>query len=147
MHGTPVSKSPEVVMLRRAPVPLLATLFLVAASLRPADACSCAGPGPACQATWDSAAVFVGTVVEAQPLDQVMRDPANPFSNRLVRLRVVETFRGPTTSIVDVYTGLGGGDCGYSFVAGHTYLVYASQSSGRVLHHQLPSNDAGGAGL
>src|SRR5688500_18806109 len=124
-------------MVRRITVPLLSAVLIAVVFARPADACSCVGPGPACQATWDAAAVFVAQVVEvveavaAQPQAQIPPTFDALFVKRRVRLRIVETLRGPATSIVDVYTGQGDSDCGYRFVAGRTYLVYASESSGR----------------
>jgi hypothetical protein len=39
---------------------------------------------------------------------------------------VVEEFHGEVSAEVDVHTGSGGSDCGYGFVEGSTYLVYAS---------------------
>jgi hypothetical protein len=44
-----------------------------------------------------------------------------------VHLRVVENFRGSQKAgnIVDVRTGMGGGDCGYHFEVGKQYLVDA----------------------
>lgn len=92
---------------------------------RPAAACSCMGRRPACQALWDPGAVFAGKVI-------AIERNANEglFANRRVRFQVVEAFRGVTTSEIDVYTGAGGGDCGYSFIVGRSYLVYGSQSAG-----------------
>ena len=127
-------------MVHRNAVPLLAAILMIMAFDRPADACSCAGPGAACQATWDAAAVFVGQVVEVgQNIEahraQTTAAPELFFYKRRVRLQVIELFWGPAASTVDVYTGLGGGDCGYDFVAGGTYLIYASESSGRYQTH------------
>src|SRR5687768_16598027 len=127
-------------MVHRNTVQLFGALLMVMAFDRPADACSCAGPRAACQATWDAAAVFVGQVVEVgQNIEahraQTTAAPELFFYKRRVRLEVIELFRGPAASTVDVYTGLGGGDCGYDFVAGGTYLIYASESSGRYQTH------------
>ena len=115
-------------MVHRNTVQLFGALLMVMAFDRPADACSCAGPRAACQATWDAAAVFVGQVVEVgQNIEahraQTTAAPELFFYKRRVRLEVIELFRGPAASTVDVYTGLGGGDCGYDFVAGGTYLI------------------------
>lgn len=92
---------------------------------RPAEACSCIGKRPACQALWDPGAVFAGKVVVIE-----QNAGGGLFAARRVRFQVVEAFRGVTTSEIDVYTGAGGGDCGYSFIVGSSYLVYSSQAAG-----------------
>jgi len=104
---------------------LLATA--VVAVPRLADACSCIGKRPACEAFWDPGAVFAGKVVSIEPQ---VADGLNSFTNRRVRFEVAEGFRGVDTAEVDVYTGNGGGDCGYAFVVGGSYLVYAYQATG-----------------
>ena len=81
---------------------------------RAADACSCMGPNPPCSAVWRSEAVFVAQVVGVEQAQM----------QRRVHLQVLESFRGPS-SIVTVVTGSGGGDCGYAFQPGETYLIYA----------------------
>lgn len=91
-----------------------------------ADACSCVGTRPACQAFWDPGAVFSGKVLSIEPENR--SEPR--FGNRLVRFAVLEAFRGLSTSEVTISTGSGGGDCGYAFVAGESYLVYAYQAQG-----------------
>jgi hypothetical protein len=92
-----------------------------------ADACSCIGARPACQALWDPGAVFTGKVVSIES-----RANAGPefFGSRLVRFEVAEAFRGVSTAVVEASTGSGGGDCGYPFVVGQSYLVYALQADG-----------------
>jgi len=37
-------------------------------------------------------------------------------------------WRGEVTGVVEVSTGAGGGDCGYSFRRGHQYVIYAHKS-------------------
>lgn len=96
---------------------------------RPAAACSCVGKRPACQAFWDEGAVFAGKVVSIEPRSG---DGLVTFDNRRVRFEVIEAFHGVTTSTstVDVFTGSGGGDCGYAFVVDSSYLVYAYEAPG-----------------
>lgn len=94
---------------------------------RQAAACSCVGRRPACEAFWDPGAVFAGKVVS---IESRAGDGVQTFDNRRVRFEVVEAFRGVTTATVDVFTGSGGGDCGYAFVVGTSYLVYAYQAPG-----------------
>ena len=54
------------------------------------------------------------------------------WSHLSVRIRVVESFRGTQKvgDLVDVRTGMGGGDCGYHFEIGKQYLVDARDQGG-----------------
>jgi len=101
-----------------ARVQLLFSAAFVAAllSARPAYACTCAGGGAPCQAFFDAPAVFVGKVVSIEE---------RPGFRRRVHLVVGEAFRGVTSQETDIDTGSGGGDCGYSFKVGESYVVYA----------------------
>jgi hypothetical protein len=47
------------------------------------------------------------------------------FTSRLFKFSVEETFSGTRTKEAEVATGLGADDCGYPFVSGASYLVYA----------------------
>jgi len=67
-------------------------------------------------------------------LEEVARSGSGPPISYAVHFTVEESFRGssvPGAGIV-VDTGLGGGDCGYPFVPGTRYLVYASLTGGRL---------------
>lgn len=104
----------------------LGCLFLFGAPM--SWACSCIGPLPACSVYTATDSLFVGQVMEIvnreRPPDQ---DPGSfSFSSRLVRFSIQERFRGALGSIVEIATGMGGGDCGFPFKVGETYLVYAS---------------------
>ena len=95
----------------------------------PADACICIAVGPACQTFWAADAVFSGTVVAIEP---GLQDPADLESSR-VRMSVTRAYRGVTSESIEIFTGQGGGDCGYEFVVGEAYLVYAN----RTLHSKV----------
>jgi hypothetical protein len=92
---------------------------------RDAAACSCIGTRPACQAFWDPGAVFVGRVLSIEP--SASSGGPSPETRR-VRFEIAEPFHGVSEPAVDVFTGSGGGDCGYAFTVGESYLVYAYQS-------------------
>ncbi len=110
--------------------------------------CSCFAPGPACQEAWESAAVFTGTVLnifepplleraQGVPLlsnrgnaEELARRGATvraPFLRRSVHFQIAEALAGAAAGKeqINIQTGLGGGDCGYPFRRGETYLVYA----------------------
>jgi protocatechuate 3,4-dioxygenase beta subunit len=96
-----------------------------------ARACSCISPGPACQAAWNAAGVFIGQVLEVDALPAPTRGLLGdfPVPARRARIRVIERFRGDVPSTLDVITAADGGACGYNFVAGETYLVYVGKSA------------------
>jgi Carboxypeptidase regulatory-like domain len=99
----------------------LTTLAVCAIGLlpKPADACDCAMPGPACNAAWGADAVFVGNVVSIE---------SSSVGGRRVQLAVVEAFRGFQLSQVTLGTGYGQSDCDYPFQMGESYVVYAHRS-------------------
>jgi hypothetical protein len=96
---------------------------------RPAAvSCSCgAARVRPCAAYWDAQAVFTGAVTEVT--ESGVRHGGSerdaPFQYRLVRFKVEDSFRGAPGPTAEVLTGRGGADCGYGFVAGRRYLVYA----------------------
>ncbi len=97
-------------------------------------ACSCIGPQPSCQATWQAHAVFVGQVVDITDAQPAARpdSPAALFDRRRVSFKVSETFRGDVGASVIIRTGFGDADCGYAFAVGSSYLVYA---------HRVPTGE------
>ena len=92
-----------------------------------ADACSCVGGLPICQTFWEADAVFAGEVLSIDPVPEGA-DPG--FSRKRVRFRVQQAWRGGVEGEVEIRTGAGGGDCGYRFERGGTYLVYAHGHEG-----------------
>jgi len=69
-------------------------------------------------------AVFTGEVVE-------ITESSDGYYVA-VRMKVASKWKGVKSKEVVVYTGRGGGDCGYSFSVGGKYLVYASRMEGRL---------------
>src|SRR5262249_30696475 len=79
--------------------------------------------------------VFTGAVedIADPPFPTVLAGPPTiSFPQRKVRFRIAEVLRGiePEQPEIVVETGLGGGDCGYSFQRGLTYIVYAAKKPG-----------------
>ncbi len=104
-----------------------AVVFVLLSSGR-AFACSCAGGGQPCQEFGAAAAVFVGTVTDvrtrqAKSVEEARREPR--WMPVVFKFAVVQPFSGVSGAEVEVSTGSGGGDCGYEFKRGETYLVYA----------------------
>jgi hypothetical protein len=98
----------------------LVAVVAVLLSPAPALACSCIGEVPLCQSFWQADAVFAGEVVAFEKID-----PKQFFSRRVARVRVERVWRGEVAGVVEVSTGAGGGDCGYSFRNGQQYVIYA----------------------
>ncbi len=120
-------------MSNRLACALLLALILCCLQMgapRRAFACSCVTPPTPLGALNDADAVFSGTVVSITPINQNAPGgiySLTPASNEVV-FSVSSVWKGVARSHVTVVTGMGGGDCGYSFNLGDTYLVYAYSS-------------------
>lgn len=104
----------------------------------PAFPCSCIDPGKGFptavavqRAVEQSDAVFVGIVDEvsgAYPLP-TSRGTYHETGRRF-QFRVLRSWKGVTEQTTVVRTGRGGGDCGFDFVLGRVYVVYAMRGRG-----------------
>jgi hypothetical protein len=83
------------------------------------EACSCAPTPPVCEAYWQANAVFVGVPVGRRELKE------SDSSTVAYRFLVQDPWRGVKDKEVEVRTGYGGGDCGYVFEFGKSYLIYS----------------------
>lgn len=92
------------------------------------EACSCRFGGAApCEEYWEADVVFSGTVVGSTRIE--VDRGSYQATERSVKFTVGQPFRGSTASEIEVRTGLGGGDCGYGFKTGESYMVYAYRAS------------------
>ena len=95
-----------------------------------AAACSCMPSGPPCEAAWTADAVFVGTVRAIEPIDRAADEW--PYQPLLVRFDVESGYINAVPGALDLVTARHEPSCGYPFVKGVRYLVYALKSpSGR----------------
>jgi len=94
---------------------ILIALF-VAWKSRPAEACSCGDPVPACEAFQSSPVVFVGKVVAVKESGSELE----------ATFTVTEKLKG---HVENEQVIKGGGLCGTMFQKGKTYIVYASNGS------------------
>jgi 5-hydroxyisourate hydrolase-like protein (transthyretin family) len=108
---------------------LVAAAVLLAFAER-TDACSCITGAPICETFWKTSVVFAGEVLEIRDAPEPIGEAL--FGRRVVRFRVEKSWRGEVAGEVQVRTGTGGGDCGYNFERGVTYLVYANVREGRL---------------
>jgi len=94
------------------------------------NACTCASPGTPCEGYGRAAAVFVGTVTGRKETksskDEISLTPI------AYKFAVEHSYLGVEGTEVEVFTGSGGGDCGYRFAAGKRYLVYAYRSENKL---------------
>ena len=107
----------------------LATVLLAGLGGGRLEACSCrlalTGSHP-CLDFWHADAVFAGRPIAVETLDFQAGDWA--YSELRFRFEVDEGFRGVEAGdVVEVSTGMGGGDCGYEFRLNVRYVVYASR--------------------
>jgi len=116
--------------------PMLAGLFVFIPQLL--HACSCIMLASPCDQGWKTGdTIFLGRVVAMESLGP----PGILLSDHAAHFIIEESFRGAdaTGKEIVVFTGGGGGDCGYPFVAGTSYLVYAFRASDGRLHASICS--------
>lgn len=114
---------------------IVAVVFMTSAFVH---ACSCVtvpSHGP-CEGLPKSGFLFIGTVISITPEQppEVQADGTlvEYFGgDRKVTLRVDERFAGALGPEFEVTTGSGGGDCGYPFELGGSYLVEADIWKGK----------------
>ncbi len=91
-------------------------------------ACSCAVPGPPMEELAKFDAVFVGEVI----LVQHSYDPEGKTVTRedrsTIGFAVSTVWKGAVHEVMYITTPPTGGSCGYTFVEGEEYIVYASDS-------------------
>jgi len=74
----------------------------------------------------DDEDVVIEGVVERQVRQSDSSVPSEEWRNyRLVTIRATAVYRGPKKEKFEVRTGLWGGDCGFDFETGESYLIYA----------------------
>jgi hypothetical protein len=112
----------------RKTITAICTVLILLASGKAARACSCT-VHPVCDPHRYLDADFIGEVIS---IERVERQPTDDRPGFLARTRVIEKLRGTPKigEIVKVFTGTGGGDCGYKFEIGAKYLFDAFGKDG-----------------
>ena len=99
--------------------------------------CSCIGTATPAESFSRAQAVAVGRVItiEHRKLYPVSRRDSLLSLWYPVRATLVvdARWKGPAADTLEVYTGLGSGDCGYPFAVGQAYLLYADSMPGNYL--------------
>jgi hypothetical protein len=123
---------------------LLMVLVCLNFTAKAAFACMCFGSNNAKTmrdaAAWFSAGahaskfIFEGSVTKQEVRSGSIGMPATAVSMttqgqyRAVSVHVVHVYRGEAGADVTVMTGMGGGDCGFDFDTGKSYLIYAAKT-------------------
>lgn len=106
-------------------------LIAIMLAVTSAAACSCAGGSSPCQEYGRASVVFVGTPIAVRTVARPAsadRDDLDYWAPRTFKFSIETAFLGITPAETEVSTGLGGGDCGYDFKIGKSYVVYAYKS-------------------
>ena len=121
-------------------IALLVSAAIVLSLLpRPAFACSCAPPGTPLETLEGATAVFVGEVVSVEapePVDGAI-STADPVK---VTFAVNTVWKGQVQPELTLTTPRMDASCGYTFVIGQTYLVYAYGHSTSLETHLCTRN-------
>ena len=112
-------------------------LFALSFASQTVNACSCGSADAPCISFGSAQAVFVGTVLSKRVDEQVRpTDRGNVNQNPIgFRFAVEQSYRGGAGTEIEIFTGRGGGDCGYDFKIGQRYLVYAYIDSDKLTTH------------
>ena len=91
-------------------------------------ACKCAQPGSPSDELKKFSAVFAGTVVSIQHSFDPDAESYSPEDRTTVQFEVSTTWKGAVHEDMYVTTPPTGGSCGFAFIEGEDYIVYAYDS-------------------
>lgn len=109
---------------------LLLLLFSLAA-----HACSCVTSSTYCGALKLSGTYFVGKALRLREVERAVEgDSQFKLHRRIYTFAVTEALAGKAAAgqEIEIETGVGGGDCGYTFELGESYFVDAYATEGRL---------------
>lgn len=112
----------KMINLKKA-MTILAFIFTIGSFPSITSACSCAYL-PSVEEEFElSKAIFSGKVVDIKE-----KLSLKGYTTKSVLFEVTNTWKGVEQSQIIITSGQGGGDCGYNFIKGEEYLVYANES-------------------
>jgi hypothetical protein len=109
---------------------LIVCLLLFGAFAQSAQACTCAPQPLPCESYGVASAVFVGTVTGVREVERSNKKDLD-WTPRGFKFSVEQSYLGVAGTEIEVFTGRGGGDCGYPVKRGERYLVYAHKYKDR----------------
>ncbi len=107
---------------------MLGVLWLLG-STEQAYACKCAVPGSPSEELEKFDAVFAGRVLSVQHSFDPNGSSFSPDDHTTVGLTVNTVWKGAVDKNIDLTTPPTGGSCGFAFVEGEEYIVYAYEST------------------
>ena len=117
------------VSVRVVSIALLVGVLWLLGNTGQAYACSCADPGSPIEALETSAAVFAGRVVSVEGAFDPDNVPYSPEDRTTVEFEVGAVWKGVVHERMYVTTRPDGASCGFTFVEGEEYVVYAHDSA------------------
>jgi len=108
-------------------LPLFLPVLLISVTPSSASACQCNRRAPPCEEFPRASAVFIGRVIDSAERKTETDSDGNgrTYDVGIIRFEVEEVFKGIESRIVEIHSGTNGADCGYWFIRGERYLVYA----------------------
>ena len=120
-------------------------LLFALLSIYDLKACTCNRIIPMSEAISKSNIIIVGKILEKEivqfqngkagriiPEDSLL--DFDGIIKAIYKVQIVEKYKGKLKqNIITLITGLGNGDCGYSFSIGNEYVIYASKQTNKVL--------------
>ena len=94
----------------------------------PVHACKCSQPGSPAEELEKFSAVFTGRVVSIQHSYDPDEVPVSPEDRTTVGLEISDVWKGIVHEDMHITTPPTGGSCGFSFIEGEEYIVYAYDS-------------------
>ena len=91
-------------------------------------ACKCAEPGPPLEEIGKFDAVFAGKVISVEHSYDPEGKTVTPDDRSTIAFEVSTVWKGVIHETTYITTPPTGGSCGYTFVEGEEYIVYASDS-------------------
>lgn len=122
-------------MTIRSVVLSLSILIVLLLASRAVTACTCAPGGSPCESYGSASAVFVGTVTSVRGSERrPVKDPKDvDWVPVAYKFSVDQSYLGVSGTEIEVFTGRGGGDCGFDFQQGQRYLVYAHRYNDKLI--------------
>jgi len=108
----------------------VAALAIIIFNLHEARACSCLPPPPPAKAFAEADAVFIGKVVSFELT-------GDAFSSRLAKFSITKIWKGERSAVSEILTANNSAACGYEFLIGESYIIYAYQASDGKLHTNI----------
>lgn len=104
--------------------------------------CSCVGNESIKTSIKKSHSIFIGTVVDSSliKIEEKLEGISSSIYHYFIKYNVVikSVLKGKNyTDTISLYTGIGGGDCGYPFKIDSDYIIYANINTSFFLSNKI----------